>query len=328
MLERRSDCPHRHVPPVVLLCAVLAGGLLPGCDRRPPGAETRILTDGLGRTVRLPPRPRRIVSLAPSVTSSLLALGARDRLVGVTDFCVLPAGDAPVARIGGMLNPSLETIRGLGPDVLVATTSGNDPSLAREAASIGLPLYTIHTPDVESVLRSLLDLARLIDEPERGRVLVADLRSRLSTVASGIALDRPVRVLFVVWGDPLVVPGRSSFLTDALARAGGTSITSDAAAAYPTFDFESAIMRAPEAILTTQQNRAVLDRLRAEPAWSRVPAVRSGRLFVVSESIEQPGPEVVSGIEEVARRLHPGVFAAPGAAASPAPRREGRRVSP
>ena len=192
---------------------------------------------------------------------------------------------------------------------------------------MGLPLYTIHTPDVESVLRSLLDLGRLIDEQERGRVLVAGLRSRLATVASGIASDRPVRVLFVVWGDPLVVPGRSSFLTDALARAGGASVTSDAVAAYPTFDVESAILRAPEAILTTQQNRAVLDRLRLEPAWSRVPAVRSGRLFVVSESIEQPGPEVVSGIEEVARRLHPGVFAAPDAAVSPAPRREGRRVS-
>ena len=277
---------------------------------------------------RLPPRPRRIVSLAPSVTDSLLALGARDRLVGVTDFCVLPAGDPPIARIGGMLNPNLETIRGLRPDVLVATTSGNDPSLAREAASLGLPLYTIHTPDVESVLRSLLDLGRLIDEQERGRVLVADLGSRLAAVASGIALERPVKVLFVVWGDPLVVPGRSSFLTDALARAGGRSITSDAPAAYPTFDVESAIMRAPEAILTTPQNRAVLDRFRVEPAWSGVPAVRSGSLFVVSESIEQPGPQVVSGIEEVARRLHPRVFATPDAAASAAARRRGRRMSP
>ncbi len=327
MVERRSDGPPRRVLLLLLLCTALASGVLPGCRRRAPDGETRILKDGLGRTVQLPPHARRIVSLAPSVTDALLALGARDRLVGVTDFCVLPPGDAPVARIGGMLNPSLETIRDLRPDVLVATTSGNDPSLAREAASLGLPLYTIHTPDVESVLRSLLDLGRLIDEQERGRVLVADLRSRLSAVASSIASDRPVKVLFVVWGDPLVVPGRSSFLTDALARAGGSSITSDAPAAYPAFDVESAIARAPEAILTTTQNRAVLDRLRVEPAWSRVPAVRSGRLFVVSEMIEQPGPKVVSGIEEVARRLHPGAFSTPGAAA-PAARRRGERVSP
>jgi iron complex transport system substrate-binding protein len=326
MLECQSDRPRRLVPSL-LLCAALAGGVLPGCDRGVPGGKARALMDGLGHVVRLPQRPRRIVSLAPSVTDSLLALGARDRLVGVTDFCVLPPGDAPIARVGGMLNPNLETIRDLRPDVLVATTSGNDPSLAREAASLGLPLYTIDTPDVESVLRSLLDLGLLIDEPERGQVLVADLRSRLSAVASGVALDRPVKVLFVVWGDPLVVPGRTSFLTDALARAGGSSITSDAPAAYPTFDVESAIVRAPEAILTTPQNRAVLDRLRAEPAWSRVPAVRTGSLFVVSELIEQPGPKVVSGIEEVARRLHPDVFAAPKAAAPGAPSGRRRRVS-
>jgi len=324
MVRYQFGRPHRRIPAALLVCAALAADVHSGCGRRAPDGETLILKDGLGRAVQLPPRPRRIVSLAPSVTDSLLALGARDRLVGVTDFCTLPDGDAPVARVGGMLNPNLETIRGLRPDVLVATTSGNDPSLAREAASLGLPLYTIDTPDVESVLRSLLDLSRLIAERERGRILVADLRSRLSAVASGIDEKRPVRVLFVVWGDPLVVPGRSSFLTDALARAGASSITSDAPAAYPAFDVESAIARAPEVILTTPQNRAVLDRLRREPAWSSVPAVRSGSLFVVSESIEQPGPRVVSGIEEVARRLHPGLFAAPDAAPPVASRRRGR----
>jgi cobalamin transport system substrate-binding protein len=327
MVEARSVRSLRRVPLSLFLCVGLASAILSACGQTTLDGETRTLKDGLGRAIRLPRHPRRIVSLAPSVTDSLLALGARDRLVGVTDFCVLPPGSAPIARVGGMLNPSLETIRGLRPDVLVATTSGNDPSLAREAASLGLPLYTIHTPDVESVLRSLLELGRLIDEQDRGLDLVADLRSRLAAVAAGIATDRPVKVLFVVWGDPLVVPGRSSFLTDALTRAGGRSITSDAPAAYPAFDVESAIARAPEAILTTPQNRSALDRLRVESAWSRVPAVIAGRLFVVSELIEQPGPEVVSGIEEVARKLHPGAWATQGAAAS-AVRRPGGRDSP
>ena len=97
------------------------------------------MRDGLGREIRVPAHPRRIVSLAPSVTDSLLALGSQDRLVGVSDFCELPPGAGAIVRIGGMLNPSLETIRGLRPDLLVATTSGNDPSLARQADSLGLP---------------------------------------------------------------------------------------------------------------------------------------------------------------------------------------------
>jgi iron complex transport system substrate-binding protein len=311
MDERRAG-PLPQCSTRVRLCALLLSGLLGGCRQTPEPASFRVVRDGLGLEVRLAQHPRRIVSLAPSVTNSLLALGARDRLVGVCDFCKLPTGTAPIVRVGGMLTPSLETIRSLRPDLLIGTTSGNDPTLARQAASLGLPLYTIHTPDVEGVIDSILDLAGLIDEEERGRRLVDDLRSRLEAVRAAVAARRPTRLLFVVWGEPLVVPGRSSFLTDALARAGGDSITADAPAAYPAFDVESAIARAPEAILTSPQNRALLDRLRRDRAWSNVPAVLSGRLVVVSEAIEQPGPEVVSGIEEVARALHPDAFDAPG----------------
>jgi len=292
--------------------SILARLVLPcfllGCREASQSAAIPVVKDGLGREVRVVPHPRRIVSLAPSVTDSLLALGAQDRLVGVCDFCKLPPGTSSIVRVGGMLNPSLETIRGLRPDLLIGTTSGNDPSLARQADSLGLSLYTMHTPDVDAVLESLLTLARLIDDEKRGSDLTSNLRSRLAAVRAAVAERRPTKVLFVVWGDPLVVPGRSSFLTDALERAGGDSITSDAPAAYPAFDVESAIARAPEAILTSPQNRALLDRLRREPAWSRVPAVVTGRLAVVSEAIEMPGPGVVSGIEEVARVLHPDAF--------------------
>jgi cobalamin transport system substrate-binding protein len=308
-----------------LLCCALLCALFARCDRTAPPAGRRVLKDGLGRVVEVPARPRRIVSLAPSVTDSLLALGAGDRLVGVSDFCVLPPGTRPITRVGGLLNPSLETIRSLAPDVLIGTTSGNDPSLAPQAASVGIPLYTVHTPDVESVLLSLTELSRLIGDEDRGRDLVATLRSRLLAVETAVGAGPRVKVLFVVWGDPLVVPGKTSFLTDALARCGGLSITSDSPAAYPAFEVESAISRAPDAILTTPQNRALLDRLRTDPAWRDVPAVRTGRLFVVSERIEEPGPQVVSGIEEVARSLHPGAFPVPSASGEGA-REPGRIV--
>lgn len=313
MHPRRTEPRPSRAGPLVLCVTVLCGA--PGaCRQVAPPAGARLVRDGLGRAVEVPKHPARIVSLAPSVTDSLLALGALDRLVGASDFCDLPPGAGPIRRVGGLLSPSLETIRALRPDLLVGTTSGNDPSLARQAAALGLPLYTIHTPDVDGVLRALSDLARLIDEEERGRRLVADLGSRLERVRAALA-DRPPRtVLFVVWGDPLVVPGRSSFLTDALARAGGASITADAPAAYPAFDVESAIARGPEAILTTSQNRTFLSGVREEPAWAGVPAVRFGRLALVSEAIEQPGPKVVAGIEEVARVLHPEAFTDAGPA--------------
>ncbi len=266
------------------------------------------MLDGLGRSIALPVSPRRVVSLAPSVTDSLFALGFGDRVVGVSDFCVLPPGTRPVARVGGMLNPSLEAIRVLRPDLLIGTTSGNDPSLASEAAALGLPLYTVHTPDVAATLRALEEIAGILGDRGRGETLAADLRRRLESVRARVAPYEPARVLFLVWGEPLVVPGAPAFLTDALRFAGAASVTADAGAAWPDFDLESAIARAPEAILTTEKNRTMAERLPHDPAWAGVPAIRRRRILVVSEAIEQPGPGVVGGIEEVARLLHPEAF--------------------
>jgi iron complex transport system substrate-binding protein len=267
-----------------------------------------MVADGLGRRVRVPLRPERIVSLAPNVTDALLALGLGDRLAGITDFCRLPAETAPVTRVGGMLDPNLETIRALRPDLLVGSTSGNDPGFATQAAALGVPFYAVHTPDVESVLNSLRDLATALGEPDRGDRLRAALQRRLDTVARRVEARTQARVLFVVWGDPLVVPGRTAFLTDALRRAGGVSITADATGAWPAFDVELAIARAPEVILTTADSRSTVERLERDGAWREVPAIRLHRVHVIGDAIQQPGPRVVDGIEEVARLLHPGAF--------------------
>jgi len=307
----RARNPPAACVPIALIVFVLVA--LMACSRREPPQDqsrpkTRLVADGLGRRVRIPVHPGRIVSLAPNVTDAILALGLVDRLVGITDFCRLPAGTPPVRRVGGMLDPDLETIRALRPDLLVGSTSGNDPGFATQAAALGLPFYALHAPDVESVLNSLQDLASSLGEPARGEELRAALQRRLDAVARRVEARSPARVLFVVWGDPLVVPGRTAFLTDALRRAGGVSITADAAAAWPAFDVELAIARAPEVILTTADSRSTVERLERDGAWREVPAVRLRRVHIVSDAIQQPGPRVVDGIEEAARCLHPEAF--------------------
>jgi ABC-type Fe3+-hydroxamate transport system substrate-binding protein len=291
----------------------LAPFLLFACRPGTAGRTTRMVVDDLGRPVTMTAQPRRIVSLAPSVTDSLFALGLGDRVVGISNFCQPPPGVGPIARIGGMLNPSLEAIRALRPDLLIGTTSGNDAALASQSAALGLPLYTMHTPDVDRTIGALEKLAEALGEPARGRALAADLRRRLEAVRERVAGRSSPRVLFIVWGEPLVVPGAASFLTDALRRAGGISVTAGASAAWPAFDLESAIRAAPEVILSTPRNRAWAERLRNESPWRDVPAIRSGRIHIVSDAIEQPGPGLVGGIEEVARILHPEAFGAAGA---------------
>ena len=293
-----------------VLAALLA---LPAVSCRSPDQPApRTLRDGLQREVLLPSTPRRLIALAPSVTESVLALGFGDRLVGVSDFCRLPAGRESVARVGGLLNPNLETIRSLHPDLLIGTTSGNDPDLAGQAGALHIPLYILHAPDIGSMLTGLENLADALGDPPRGRQVAGELRERLARVARRVQGRTRPRVLFVIWSDPLVVPGARAFLTDAIARAGGASVTADAPAAHPTFSVESAIARAPEVILMTRDNAAFAERLRSDPAWAGVQAVRSGRIATIEEGISQPGPGVVAGIEEMARLFHPEAFEAPG----------------
>jgi iron complex transport system substrate-binding protein len=280
----------------------------PACCRFQDQPARRTVRDGLRRDVSLPPVPRRIVSLAPSVTESVLALGFGDRLVGVSDFCRPPVNGGPVARVGGLLNPDLETIRSLHPDLLVGTTSGNDPDLAGQAGALGIPLYILDAPDIDGVLAGLEGLADALGDRPRGRQVAEGLRGRLEAVTRRVQGRARPRVLFVIWGDPLVVPGAPAFLTDAISRAGGSSVTADAPAAHPAFSLESAIARAPEIIVMTRDNMALAERLRADPAWAGVPAVRSGRVETIEERAVQPGPGVVAGIEEMARLFHPEAF--------------------
>src|SRR5262245_56626118 len=137
----------------LVLAAVLGAGL--ACAGRETGAAAagRVDHDGLGRAVTLAEaRPARIVTLAPNATDTLAALGAGARLVGVSDCCHPPPEASGARRIGGLLTPDLEAIRDLHPDLLVGSTSGNDPGLAAQAASLGLPLYILDAPDVCHVL--------------------------------------------------------------------------------------------------------------------------------------------------------------------------------
>lgn len=284
---------------VCLASAILACGS--GSGDAPENGSLRVV-DGLGRVLLLPRPPQRIVAMAPSVTESLIALGFGDRLVGVTDFCEIPEGAAQPARIGGLLNPNLETIRALRPDLLIATTSGNDPSLASQAAGLDLPLYTLHTPAVADMIESLRALARALGDPDAGDRLAGDLESRLDRARQQAAGRRP-RVLFIIWHEPLIVPGRAAFLTDAIRFAGGHSVTADAAGAHPAFSLEAVIDRAPEVIFTTPENAAMIEALTGDPAWAEVPAVAEGRLHVLRPAVVRPGPGVVAGIEEMAAYL-------------------------
>lgn len=300
----------RRLGAAVALAVLLAGaGASPPAraagEQARPDAAVREEVDGAGRHVRVPARPARVVSLAPSLTEIFSAIGAWDLLAGISDYGRVPEGLDEPARVGGLIHPDMERIVSLKPDLVFATTSGNYQEDADQIERLGIPVYTLDTPTVESVLGGIETIGRIVGRQAPASALVRELRSRLEAVRKRVAGAPKPAVLFVIWDKPIIAPGRNAFVTEALSLSGARSVSEDLPGKWPEMDLEQIIARRPEVILTVPHQRAMAEALSARPEWAVIPAVRERRIHVVSDDIQQPGPRIVDGIEEVARLLHP-----------------------
>ncbi len=276
----------------------------------PSPAPALTLTGQTGRQVSLPAPPRRIVSLVPSVTEVLFAIAAQDRLAGVTDFCDYPAEARLKPRVGGMLAPRLETIITLRPDLVIATTAGNREETFVQLERLQIPVYVVNPTTVGDVLDLISRLGALTGHTVPAARLAAALDTRIRMVAGRVApLGRP-RVLYVLWPEPVIVPGRGALVSELIALAGGDSVTADGGEGYPRYSLEAAVARAPQVIILADHG-AGLDTLSREK-WERfsaLPAVKAGRLYSVDGNlVHHYGPRVVDGLELLARLIHPEAF--------------------
>ena len=178
------------------------------------------VTDETGRRVAVPQPVRRIISLAPSVTETLYALGAQERLVADTDYCDYPPEAQRKPKVGGAINPNLEQVVALKPDLVVVTRQLNRRETVEALERLGIAAYATDPRTVEGVLASTARLAEVIGAREQGEALVAALRARLEELKRRLSGRSPRRVLFVVWHEPLITIGRETFLADALRWAG------------------------------------------------------------------------------------------------------------
>ncbi len=293
---------------------ILCDGAFPA---QTSGAHTalpagRELTDEAGRKIRIPQEVDRVVSLAPNLTEIVFALGDGDHLAGDTDYCDYPAEAMQKPHVGGPVNPNLEVVVSLMPDLVLAT-SMNRRETVNALAHIGLPVYYVSLPhSVEEMIASMEHLGSALGVEKSAALLAEDLRGRLADLDRRLAGAAPRRVLFVVWTDPLISVGRDTFIADALRRAGGRSVV-DTKAEWPHVSLEEIVRLQPEVLVfasahagSTQQD---IDTLRTRPGWRDLEAIRHGNIVVVSDAINRPAPRMVDAIERLARALHLEAFA-------------------
>ena len=276
-----------------------------------PAQNFRQVVDETGRTVRIPQPVTRIVSLAPSLTETVYALGLQDRLVGDTDYCDYPPEAQKKQKVGGAINPSLEEIAHLRPDVVLVTKHLNTLDTVHSLDALGIASYATDPRNVDEIVASAKRLGDVLGAPEAGATLAEDLQHRLDVLQQKIGALPPRRVLFVVWTDPLISIGKETFIADALRRAGAVSII-DSKQDWPQVNLEEVAHLQPETLVfaeshseTTLQHFEVLA---TRPAWRILNAVRDRNFAMISEAVNRPAPRIVAAIEELAQKLHPEAF--------------------
>lgn len=278
-----------------------------------PAPAYKEVVDELGRTIRVPQSINRIVSLAPSLTETLYALGVQDRLVGDTDYCDYPADAQKKIKVGGAINPSLEQIVALRPDLVLVTKSLNRLETVHALADLGIPSYATDPHSVQQIVSSTERLAGLLGASEAGVSLATDLDRRLTDLRQKLAAYPSRSVLFVVWTEPLISIGQNTFIADAVRQAGATSIV-DSSQDWPQISLEEVVRLQPDYLVFAASHadaaQSDFEALAERPGWRGLDAVRNRHVAIISDAVNRPAPRLVSAIEDLARQIHPEAFSA------------------
>ncbi|MDR1618667.1 MAG: ABC transporter substrate-binding protein [Treponema sp.] len=283
-----------------------AGALIPaGCSVGADGGRGTPLTDALGRTFLPPAAVERIVSLSPAVTEILFAIGAGDRVAGVTAYCDYPPEALSRTKVGGFsgIQVSIEQIAALKPDLVIlsADMHGRVAGLLEE---LSIPSFAVEPRSFDGLYETVAILGRLTGCGEGAAETVQTMKDKIALAAEGrTAAPRPL-VYWELSGEPLISVGGGSFLNEAISLGGGTNIFGELDQDWPPVSAEQVLVRRPGWIFTGDDHGAGVLSFAGRPGWEDLPAVREGRVVVVDAGLfYRYGPRLADGVLEIARIL-------------------------
>jgi iron complex transport system substrate-binding protein len=260
------------------------------------------MRDDRGTIVRLRSEPRRVVSLAPSLTEIVFLLGREDTLVGVTRFCNYPLRAGALPKVGGIADPDIERIVAAAPDLVLCTTDGNPKEKVRTLEEVGIPCFAAAPQDLSGIYSAIERVGALLGAGDAARREIAALRARAAK-ASRKAADPVPSVLFAVSTSPVIAAGRGTFMDELLRLAGAKNTVSSYSGRYPRLSVEDLVAARPDVVFVAAM--AGVERFPPEVTrWKEVPAFRDGEVISLDgDLVTRPGPRMVLALEEVSRAL-------------------------
>ena len=258
--------------------------------------------------------PVRIVSMAPNITEIAFALGLGDRIVGVSDFCDYPAEALKKPRIGGVVNPNMEAIVALNPDLVLTLPNATHENLINSLRMFGIKVVAISNDTLDEMFGTIRRIGEETSRRTEAEEMSADIRAKFSAISEKVADNPRKRVMLIVGIDPLFVAGKGTFIDELIKIAGGENIAGDSLSKYPQMGMEEVVSRAPEVIFYTSLHFGLTPEQEAEArrlwdSYPSIPAVKNGEIHgLVADYVTLSGPRLTIGLEEMARAIHPERF--------------------
>jgi len=277
------------------------------------------LIDDMGNVVVLTEPPERIVSLAPSNTEILFAVGAGDKVVGVTDVCDYPYDFAAwveagnMSSIGNYWQPAVEPIIALDPDLVFASTASEEAT--ETLRSLGYKVLIVEPKTINGVLDGILLIGRATGNHVEAGELVSELRQRIDTVTNTASqADSTPKVYHEVWGPDIQSAGPETFIDELITLAGGENIFHDAISSFPIVSSETVIEKNPDVIIFPHMymgttSWGTYEDIASRPGWSAITAIQNDDFYIIDASIiSRSGPRLADALDVLAEMIHPELF--------------------
>ena len=268
------------------------------------------LTDDNKRTVTLSKAPTKIVSLAPSNTEILFALGLNDKIVGVDEFSDYPEAAKAIKKIGGFSDTNIEAVTALAPDLVLASSIQSKAQIAALEKQ-KFTVLILNPSDLAGVVQDFKLVGQATNTNDKAQTLAADFQKRLDAVATKFKSASAKPTVYFELDPTLYTVAPGSFVDDIIQKAGGQNIVTDASNPYPQLTQEVVVAKSPQVIFVGDDTSGTdtPDKIMARPGWNTIAAVKNKRVYAINADLtNRPGPRAVDGVEQVAKFLYPDLF--------------------
>ena len=273
------------------------------------------ITDDLDKQMTIQQQPNRIISLAPSYTETLFALGVDDNLIGVTQQANYPAETAQIEKVGSIKEPNLEKVIALKPDLVLA--AGVTPKgVVHKLRRLDIKVIGLNSHSIEGIIDDIALIAKVTGADKKGREITTEMRNKLNkikkVVKENVESEGRPKVFYEIWNDPLYTAGPNTFINDLIALAGGVNIAQDAKGKWPQYNLESLLAENPEVYITSNHNqdkKTTKNSIKKRDKFQEIKAIKQGRILVLnSDLVNRASPRIILGLEKIAEVIHPDLF--------------------